>query len=192
MNAAWRAGRILADPSGAWTKIEKESGDAAYLLSGYVAPLAVIPAAFGFIGACIVGVAVPGAGTVRAPVIDGVFAAIFGYVMSCATVLALGLLIDLLAPLFHGRRNFDSAFKLAVYAYTPVWLTGIFLLAPGLWFIGLIGFYGAYLLWAGLPQLMKVPVAKVASYTAVIVACAGALILVVGAAQHALFGLAWF
>jgi hypothetical protein len=101
-------------------------------------------------------------------------------------------LIDALAPLFGGRRNFDSAFKLAVYSYTPVWLAGIFLLAPGLRFLGLLGFYGAYLLWIGVPQLMKTPVPSVTTYTAVIVACACALTFIAAAAQHALFGLAGF
>jgi hypothetical protein len=188
MNAAWRAQRILADPATEWMKIESESGDAPYLLTGYVTWMALIPAVFGFIGACIVGVAIPGAGTVRAPIFDGLFGAVFGFVMSCVTVLILGFLINLLAPLFRGRRNFDNAFKLAVYSYTPVWLAGIFLLAPGLRFLGLTGLYGIYLLWVGLPQLMKVPSTAVQTYAAVIVGCAAALILIVAAAQHALFG----
>jgi hypothetical protein len=192
MNAAWRAYRILADPSGEWTKIEKESGDAAYLLSGYVAPLALVPAVSGFVGACVIGMVRPGTGAVRAPIFDGLFGAVFGYVMSCATVLVLGVLIDVLAPLFGGRRNFDSAFKLAVYSYAPVWLTGIFLLAPGLRFLGLLGFYGAYLLWIGMPKLMKMPEQKSQTLTLIIVACACALIYVAGAAQYALFGLAGF
>ncbi|MDR3422678.1 MAG: Yip1 family protein [Xanthobacteraceae bacterium] len=192
MNAAWRARRIFADPSGAWTAIESESGDAAYLLSGYVAPLAVVPAVAGFIGACIIGVVVPGSGAVRAPIFDGLFSAVFGYVMSCATVLVLGLLIDLLAPLFGGRRNFDNAFKIAVYSYTPVWLAGIFLLAPGLRFLGLLGFYGAYLLWTGMPRLMKTPEQKSQTFSLLIVACACALTFIAAAAQQALFGLARF
>jgi hypothetical protein len=192
MNAAWRAHWILADPSVEWTSIEKESGDAAYLLTGYVALLALVPAVSGFIGVCVVGVVRPGAGAVRATIFDGLFGAVFGYVMTCAMVLALGLLIDALAPLFGGRRNFDSAFKLAVYSYTPVWLAGIFLLAPGLRFLGLTGFYGAYLLWIGVPQLMKAPVPSVTTYTAVIVASACALTFIAAAAQHALFGLAGF
>ena len=192
MNAAWRAQNILADPSTEWTKIEKESGDAAYLLTGYVAVLALIPAAFGFIGACVVGVTVPGTGTVRAPIFDGLFGAVFGYVLTCATVLVLGLLIDFMAPIFGGRKNFDNAFRLAVYSYTPVWLAGIFLMAPGLRFIGFVGFYGAYLLWIGLPQLMKVPASKVQTFAAVIVAGACVLTVIVGIAQHALFGLPGF
>jgi len=192
MNAAWRAQRILAYPSVEWTAIDKEPGDAAYLLTSYVAALALIPAVFGFVGACVIGVTVPGTGTVRATISDGLFGAVFGYVLTCATVLALGLLIDFLVPFFGGRRNFDSAFKLAVYSYTPVWLAGIFLLAPGLRFIGFVGFYGAYLLRIGLPQLMKVPAAQVQAFAAVIVACAFVLTVIVGVAQHALFGLPGF
>ena len=105
------------------------------MLSRYVAVLALVPAVFGFIGASLVGVIVPKAGTVRAPIFNGLFGAIFGYVLSCATVLLLGVIIDLAAPLFGGRRDFDSAFKLAVYSFTPVWLAGIFLVLPGLHFL---------------------------------------------------------
>ena len=191
MNAAWRAQRILADPAAEWTKIESESSDVPDLLTGYVALMASIPAAFGFIGACVVGAAVPGAGTVRAPIFDGLFGAIFGYVLTCATVLVLGLLINLLAPMFRGRRNFDNAFKLAVYSYTPVWLAGVFLLAPGLRFLGLTGLYGAYLLWIGLPPMMQVRSPGVLTCTAVIVVSACVLIAGVAAAQHALFGSAF-
>jgi hypothetical protein len=188
LNATLRAKAMLGDPSAEWTQIEKEPGDAAYLLTRYVALLALVPAIFGFIGACVVGVVAPGVGLVRASIVDGLFGAVFGYVVTCAIVLVLGLLINFLAPAFGGRRNFDSAFKLAVYAYTPVWLAGIFLLAPGLRFLGLTGLYGAYILWTGLPQLIKTPERKVLSFTAVIVVCAFALTVIGGTAQRALFG----
>ena len=103
----------------------------------------------------------------------------------------LGLLIHALAPAFGGRRDFDNAFKLAVYSYTPVWLAGIFLLAPGLRFLGLLGLYGIYLLWVGLPQMMKVPVSSVLAFTVVIVIGAAVLVAATAAAQHTLFGLAF-
>ena len=164
----------------------------AYLLTGYVALLAIIPAVSGFIGACVVGVAEPGAGIVHAPRLEGFFGAVFGYVATCATVLVLGLLIDLFAPTFGARRHFGSAFKLAVYSYTPVWLAGIFLLAPGLRFLILTAFYGVYILWRGLPLLMKAPEANVPAYTAGIVGCACVFTLLAAGAQHALFGLGAF
>jgi hypothetical protein len=188
MNAARRVRAILVEPAAEWMRIEKEPGAAAHLLIAYVALLALIPAVFGFIGACVVGAAVPGAGVVRAPLFSGFFGAIFGYVMTCATVLVLALVIDLLAPTFAARRDFESAFKLAAYAYTPVWLAGIFLLAPGLRFLGLTGFYGGYILWRGLPRLMKTPEDKSLVYAAVIVACALAFFVVAGAVQRAVFG----
>jgi hypothetical protein len=192
MNAALRAKAVLIDPLVAWTSIEQESSDPAFLLTRYVVLLALIPAVFGFIGACLIGVVVPGGGTVRAPLFDGFFGAVFGYVMACAIVLVLGVIIDVLAPLFGGRKNFDNAFKLAVYSYTPVWLAGIFLLLPGLRFLTLTGFYGAYLLVTGLPRLMKSPEHRTHGYAAIIVICAFALTLGAAAAQHVLFGRSGF
>jgi hypothetical protein len=112
--------------------------------------------------------------------------------MTCATVLVVALVINVLAPTFGSQRDFNSAFKLAVYSYTPLGLAGVFLLAPGLRFLVLTGFYGAYLLWKGLPRLMKTPETKVPAYAAVIVAGACVLALFVAAAQHALFGLSRF
>lgn len=188
MNVVRRAYAILADPTAEWIRIEKEPGDAAYLLTSYAVFLALIPAVFSFIGACAVGAVVPGVGTVRAPVFDGVFGAVFGYVVTCAIVLVLGLLVAMTAPMFGGRRDFNSAFKLAVYSYTPVWLSGVFLLAPGLRFLGLLGLYGVYVLWIGLPQLMKSPEQTSPNYAALIVVCAGVLTFLAAVVQHILFG----
>ena len=192
MNAALRAQAILADPAAEWTRIEAEPGDAAALFIGYAALLALIPPIAGLIGACVVGVVVPGAGTVRAPILAGLFGAAFRYVMSFASVLGLALVINLLAPAFSSHRSFERAFKLAVYSYTPLWLAGIFLLAPGLYFLVLTGFYGVYLFWRGVPALMQTPKPQAKGYTAAVAACACALTLIIAGAQHALFGFAKF
>jgi len=187
MKAARRAKAMLLDPYSEWTAIERESGDPAYLLSRYVAVLALVPAVCGFIGASFVGMVVPATGLVRASLFDGFFGAIFGYAMAFGIVLMLALIIDLLAPLFGGRKDFDGALKLAVYSFTPVWLTGIFLLLPGLRFLILTGFYGAYVLATGLPRLMKSPVQKSYGYAAVIVVCACGLTLIAAAIQRTVF-----
>jgi len=189
MNIALRARGIMADPQSEWAKIDDESNRFAQLFTGYVAPLAAIPALSSFIGACVVGVVVPGVGTVRASILQGFFGAAFGFVTACATVLVLAAVIDLLAPVFGSRRSFERAFNLAVYSYTPFWLAGIFLLAPGLRFLVVLSLYGAYLLWKGLPQLMGTPRSKVAGFAAVIIGCAGALTLILAVAEHAMFGL---
>jgi len=188
MNAAARAKAIVIDPVAEWTRIQHESGDLAYLLSRYVAVLALVPALCGLVGTSVIGVVVPGIGTVRTPIFDGLFGAIFGYVATVVTVLSLAVLINLLAPLFGAQKDFDSAAKLAVYSYTPVWLSGIFLLLPGLRFLVLTGCYGAYVLWSGQPRLMKSDPRKSLRYVAVIVVCAGALTFFAAIAQRAIFG----
>lgn len=190
MNVLRRAQAMLTEPAAAWATIATEPGDPAYVLSHYVTVLALIPAVFSFVGASLVGVMMPNLGPVRASLFNGLFGAIFGYVVSCATVLVLGMVINLLAPLFGGRRDFDNAFKLAAYSFTPVWLAGIFLVLPGLRFLTLTGFYGAYLLWLGLPRLTKMPARHAFIFTALIVVCAFALAYGAAVAQRMVFGTA--
>jgi Yip1 domain len=189
VNAIRRAAVVLADPATAWPQIEKENGDPVYLLT-YVVLLALIPAAAGFFGGCVIGVIVPGTGTVRVPLGAGLLAAIFGYAATFAQVLLVALAIDMLAPWFGARRSFAAALKLAVYCFTPLWLAGIFLLLPGLRFLEFIGFYGAVILQSGLPVLMRAPQQRSHSYTAVIVVLAAALMFLTAAAQRSLFGAA--
>jgi hypothetical protein len=188
MNAAARVKSILLDPDAAWRLIEKEVGDPAYLLSRYVALLALIPALSGFVGATLIGSIAPSGAIVRIDIVDGLFGAIFSYATSCAMVLLLGLFINLLVPTFGGRRDFENAFKLAVYSFTPLWIAGIFLLLPGLRFLLLTGAYAIYLLWLGVPRLTKVPEQQAVNFTAVIVVCAYGLLYAAALAQRILFG----
>jgi hypothetical protein len=188
MNLITRVKTILIDPTAAWPEIEKDINDPALLMRRYVAALALIPPLAGFVGAALIGVVTPSGAVARASLFNGAVGAIFGYVMSCATALVLGLIINLLAPLFGGQRDFNNAFKLAVYSFTPVWIAGIFLVLPGLHFLALLGCYGAYLLWLGLPRLTKTAEDQVANFTAVIVACALGLLYIAALAQRLVFG----
>ena len=192
MSALLRAAALLADPVSAWARIEKEAGDVAYLLVSYVALFALIPALSGFIGDCVIGVIVPGRGTVRLPIFDGLLGAAFGYVASFAQVLVVGLSLDVVAPWFGANRSFAAALKLAVYSFTPVWLAGVFWLLPGLRFLLFVGFYGAFILAEGLPTLMRAPERKALPYAAVIVVIAAVLVFLTVFAQRSLFGAAPF
>jgi Yip1 domain len=187
MNVARRAIAVLTDPAGAWTAIEKDPAGPLYLMTRYVAALALIPAVCGWLGACVIGVIVPGGGVVRASLFNGFFGAVFGYLEELASVAVLGFLIEAFAPLFGGRRDFASSLKLAAYSYTPVWLTGIFRLLPGLHFLMLFGLYGVRVLIIGLPQLIKSPSGKSRAFAALIVVFAGALAYFAAAARLALF-----
>lgn len=183
MNLVERAKAIIMSPATEWPKIERESGDVTYLFTNYVAILALIPAVCGFIGTSIVGVSMPAIGTFRVPFFTGLFNVVLGYVLTFVVVYVVALIIDLLAPSFAGQKNFENALKLAVYSYTPVWLAGIFSLIPGLWFLTILGLYGFYLLWLGLPMLMKAPKEKALIYTIAVVVCALIIAIVVVAIQ---------
>jgi hypothetical protein len=188
MNPARRAKAMLSDPSAEWTRIERESGDPVFLVSRYVAILALVPVIFGFLGSSIVGEVVPGTGLVKANAFDGLFGAIFTYVVTFAIIFVLALIINLLAPHLGGQRDFDAALKLTVYSFTPVWLAGVFLILPGLRFLMLTGFYGVYVLWTGLPRLMKAPPPRSRGYILIVAGCGFALILAAIIGQRFVFG----
>jgi hypothetical protein len=187
LNIVRRAMAMVMAPHAEWPRIEAEPGDAVGIFIQYVALLAIIPALAGFLGAAAVGVTVPDAGTARAPIILALFGAISGYLASFILVLLLALLTDALARRFGGQKNLGNALKLAAYSFTPVWLAGIFLLVPGLRFLTLLGFYGAYVAWAGLPTLMKSAPERTPAYAAVVVGCACVLTLLTATAQRMLF-----
>ena len=144
-----RVKAILLTPHTEWPVIAREPGEASALFIRYVAILALIPALARFIGISVVGR--------YAPFFSSFASAIFGYVTTFVVVYVMALIIDGLAPIFGAQKNFAYALKLTVYSYTPVWLAGIFLLVPGLSFLTILGLYGVYLLWLGLPLLMQAP-----------------------------------
>ena|SRR5258708_700852 len=183
-----RVKNIILTPKTEWPVIDREPGDVPYIFTNYVAILAAIPAICGFIGMSIVGISLPGLGTIRIPVTTGLLSAIVGYLLTFAIVYVVALVVDALAPTFSGRKNFESALKVTAYSYTPSWLCGIFLLIPSLRVLTILGLYGLYLLWLGLPVLMKSPQDKSLPYTAAVVVCALIVQIILGLILSTLFG----
>ena len=182
-----RAKGIMLAPETEWPEIEKEPGTPAWLFTNYVVWLAAIPPIAGFIGGSLIGITVPPMGTFRVPLFAGLLGAVIAYLLNFVIVYAVALIVDALAPTFSGRKNFESALKVTAYSYTPSWLCGIFLLIPSLRLLTILGLYGLYLLWLGLPVLMKSPQEKSIGYTAAVVVCAILIGLVLGLIQGALF-----
>src|SRR5262249_10833646 len=120
--------------------------------------------------------------------VSGLLSALLGYLLIFLAVLIVALATNALAPVFLARRNFLNAIKVTVYSYTPVWLAGVFLLIPGLSFLTVIGFYGAYLLWLGLPDLMQAPRDRALPYTGAILAFALVVAIIAEGLQLAMLG----
>ncbi|MGJ7614764.1 MULTISPECIES: Yip1 family protein [unclassified Variovorax] len=172
MNLVDRVQSILLRPKTTWPAIDEEPADAASIYKNYVMILALIPAVASFIGLSLVGIGAFGM-SFRVPIVAGLANMIVGYVLSLAMVFVLALIIDAMAPTFEGTRSQIGALKLSAYASTAAFVGGIFSLIPALSVIGaLAALYGVYLLYTGLPVLMKCPPDKAIAYTAVVVVCA--------------------
>ena len=196
MELVQRVKDILLAPQQTWPVIDAESVSTADLYKNYVLILAAIPAVASFIGMTIFGFSMMGV-TVRIPFFSGVAQLVTGYVLSLAMVFIVALIADALAPTFGGQKNQSSALKLVAYGSTAGMLGGIASLIPSLSVLGFIAaLYSIYLIYLGLPVLMKCPQPRALAYTAVIMVCAVIAGMLVGgvsamfAPSHAGFSMA--
>ncbi len=180
MNLVERVKRLLLSPRTEWGVIDAESTTPAALYTGYVLPLAAIGPIAQVIGYSVFGISVPFLGTYRVPIGSAITNAILTYVLTLIATYLLGLIIDGLAPTFGAQRSPIQALKVAVYSSTPAWLAGVFALVPGLRPLQILGLYSLYLLYLGLPMLMKAPRDKAPGYTVVVVLASIVLFMVIG------------
>jgi hypothetical protein len=180
MDIIQRAKNICLTPATEWPVIATEPATPKDLLGEYAAPLAAIGAIAGFIGGAIIGRTLPFVGHYRVPMVSAFVAAIFTFGMALVGVFVLSLVIDALAPTFGGEKNRTQALKLAVYSYTPAWIAGVLQIFPLLSILGIFAaLYGIYLLYLGLPHLMRSPQDKSIPYTVVVLVCAIVLSIVI-------------
>lgn len=173
---------ILMRPRDTWLQIDAEDGNPARIYLGYLVFLAAIPAVAGFIGYSLIGVGAFGI-SVRVPVVQGLVSMVVGYVLSLAMVYVLALIANMLAPRFQAQQDMGSAFKLVAYASTAGMLGGVFSILPSLAMLGLLAaLYSVYLIYTGIPVLMKAPQEKAVGYTAALVVCGILAGIVVGLA----------
>ena len=186
MNLVERVQAILLKPKETWPVIAQEGGDVASIYKNYLGLLAAIPAVATFIGLSVVGAGMFGV-SFRVPIVAGLVNMVVGYVLSLVMVYVLSLIANALAPTFAGEKNALNAFKLIAYASTAGMVGGIFNLMPGLSMLGLLAaLYSIYLIYTGIPPLMKSPEDKAIGYTVVIIVCGIVAGLVMGLASSLL------
>lgn len=180
MSLVDRVKGILLTPQKEWPVIEAESATPASLYTGYIMPLAAIPAVAGLIGFSVIGVNVLGT-SFRVPFGSSITGAVVRYVATLVGVFVLALIIDALAPSFGGTKSQIQALKLAAYSSTASWIAGIFLILPSLSILAALGgLYSLYLLFVGLPVMMKSPPDKSLAYTVVAILCGIVVWFVIG------------
>jgi hypothetical protein len=168
-----RVKNILMSPKTEWPVIEGEPTSIAELYKGYVIPLAAFSALMSFLRMSIIGISF-GFGSYRVPLATGLVWTVVNFIMGLIGLYLFGLIIDFLAPTFSGQRDRRQALKTAAYTFTPAALGSVLALLPGLGrllqFIAAL--YAIYLLYLGLPLLMRSPKEKAAGYTAAAIICA--------------------
>ena len=175
MSLITRAKAILLSPKTEWGVIDAEQATIGSLYTGYVMPLAAIPAVAGFIGWGFIGVS-----GYRWGMGFAITMSVVQYAVALVSTFVLALIIDALAPTFGGQKSQIQALKVAAYSSTASWVVGIFMILPALGWLAILGLYSLYLLFLGLPRLMKAPQEKAMGYTAVVIVCAIVLYVVVG------------
>lgn len=162
---------ILMKPKDEWAVIDDETSSITSIYKSYVLPLAAIGPVATLIHSLAFGQGAFGI-TYRPSFMNAIATAIISYLATLVIVYLLALLIDFLAPKFDATPNRDKAFKIAAYSATAGWVAAIFNLIPGLGLLSMLGLYSIYLLYTGLPILMKAPEDKSTVYTVVIVVSA--------------------
>jgi hypothetical protein len=169
MDIVERAKAITLNPAATWPIIEAEKHDAKSLFVPYLLILAAIPAICSFIGLSIVGMGGFGF-NFRIPVASGLAMMITTYILSLIMTFGMGWLASALAPTFGGKSDLVQGLKLAVFGGTPMMLAGVFNILPALSIIGLlVALYSLYVMYLGLPVLMKNPKEKTIVYMVVLI-----------------------
>ena len=162
-NLVSRAINILTKPASEWRVAEGEASSIGGLVAGYAAILALIAPL-----ALVLGGAIQGAFSAYGFSVGLLIKQILIiYLVALATPVLLGFIIDALTTNLGGQKNSVQAMKLAIYSATAFWVLGIVLILPELWWIWFLGIaYGGYLLWVGVPILLKVPADKAPIFVA--------------------------
>jgi hypothetical protein len=139
---------LLFQPGAVWNGIKAETTSEKEILQKYLMFIAAVPAVAGFFGSLFDG----------ENFFKALLWAILFFGFSIAGAWASAKVLTFFAPSFKAKQDYLASLKLTAYTFTPLLLAGIFFLIPPIYGFSILGIYGFYLFWIGLPEL--VPCAK--------------------------------
>jgi hypothetical protein len=163
-----RVKEIVLKPKDTWVTIKAEEDTIAGLCKDYLFILAAVPALASFLGNWIVGYRLPFrfGPVIRLSFIESLVVAIIWYATTIAGIWIIAKAVSFLAPRFGSAQDDIKGFKIAVYSYTPYLAAGLLYIIPSVGNLApLLGLYGFYLLYIGLPVVMDTPKEKSLAYT---------------------------
>lgn len=144
-------------PAETWQRLSQKKPDARKLFFGLAMVLALVPAISVVLGFSLVGLKLGPLETVKIPLTSAILAGIAVYIVNLAGVYAAAVLMRFIGNSFHTDAPFSSYMSLAILSAVPYWLAGAFNLIPALRVLSMIGIYGIYILFLGIPEMIKVP-----------------------------------
>lgn len=182
-----RVQRLLLSPATEWDAIAAEPADMQKIYMTYVGPLVIASALAAAIGMSLIGVNMPFGGTFRYPAASALSSAVVSAALGLVMVYVLAFVINALATQFEGTPDMGQAFKVAAYAPTAAWVAGLLNLIPALGILAILGgLYSLYLLFVGLPKLMKPAEDKAVTYVIVVVVVAIVIGFVIASVSNAM------
>jgi hypothetical protein len=174
-----RIKNVLITPKTEWSTIEAENSPHLKVFTNFFLPLALITAIAAFIGWGLIGYRVWGVHVSSMSM--GIRQAISLSVTLLGGVYLTAIVINMLAGTFNAKSDFDRAFSLTAFSYTPMLVAGIFYILPSLsWIASLAGLYSLYILYIGFKPMMKVPDDKQTVYFVVSLISMVAIWIVLG------------
>lgn len=152
---------LLTHPDEEWESIRKDSESLSGLYFRHILILALIPAAAGLYGTTQVGWQIGDGQVIKLTFASALQLCALFYAAMLAGIYIIGRFIDFFAATYGVREDNPKGVTLAAYTATPVFLLGIIAAYPNVWVNMVVGLlavaYSVYLLYEGLPILMKIP-----------------------------------
>jgi hypothetical protein len=176
-----RVWKIVAIPVREWPVVARETTRLEPLFVQYALPLAAVGPACAIFRLSLFGIALAH-GDYRVPLLTAVVEGLISLALALLGVYVLAQAVNVLTASFGGDPDFEQALKLVTYSYTPIWLTGLLLLLPQSFALrilaSVIGLYSVFLIYLGLPPLLKVPKDSALGFAVVVAVAAIGLGLV--------------
>lgn len=152
---------LLTHPDREWEAIRDHAESVGRLYLGHILVLAAIPAVAAYIGTTQVGWRIGDGQLIRLTSVSALQLCGLFYLAMLAGIYILGRFIDFFAATYEVRDDRPRGVTLAAYTATPIFLMGVVAVYPNIWanmVVGMVAMaYSVYLLYEGLPILMKIP-----------------------------------
>ena len=160
-----RAMNMIIKPKAEWVNVSNETPNNSKSLT-YAVILLLIPTISNFLAYGFIGVKMMGYTFKSIP--SGVQQGLSSFIGGFLSLYVTAIVINALATSFDSEKNFGRSMQLVVYSMTPFWVGGIFFLIPGFMpLVFFIGIYGLYVMYQGMPFVMRTPHHKTAGYLVV-------------------------